>query len=286
MQFGRDPQIEVDVERVVMGDERPRRRAARDCMQRRGLDLEIAARQQKPAQRRDDPAAPAQRLAALWVHDQVEIALAVAQLDIGQAVIFLGQRPQRLRQHCQRDGVDGQLAARRPPDPALDADQIADIQEAQQRQVFGGQKVLVAEDLDLAGGVMQVDEHAAVADRPNPPGDADLFLGLRAGRESGVALLQRGGLVRPREAHRIGIDAHAAQRGEFFQPDPAKRIVLFAFLADRGIQNVVGAHDHSLPRGRACPATHDLNSQCPAVARRGCPGQARARGFLCRCGPV
>ena len=88
------------------------------------------------AHRRDDPAAPAQRLAALRVHDQVEIALAVAQLDIGEAVIFLGQRPQRLGQHGQRRRIDGQLAARGAADQALDADQIADVEQPHQRQAL------------------------------------------------------------------------------------------------------------------------------------------------------
>ena len=99
MQLGRDAQIEVDVERVVVGDEGLGRGAAGDRVQHRRLDFEIAARDEMAAHRGDDPAAPAQGLAAFLVHDQVEIALAVAQLDIGEAVKFLGQRQQRLGQH-------------------------------------------------------------------------------------------------------------------------------------------------------------------------------------------
>ena len=83
MQFRRDPQIEVDVERVVMGDKGLGRSAAGDRVQHRGLDFEIAARDEVAAQRGDDTAAPPQGFAAPRVHDQVEIALPVAQLDIG-----------------------------------------------------------------------------------------------------------------------------------------------------------------------------------------------------------
>ena len=68
-------------------------------VQHRRLDFEKAALGQPAAHRRDDAAAPPQGLAALRVHDQVEIALAIAHLDIGEAVIFLGQRQQRLGQH-------------------------------------------------------------------------------------------------------------------------------------------------------------------------------------------
>ena len=46
MQFRRDAQVEVDVERVVMGDEGLGRGAAGDRVQHRRLDFEIAAREQ------------------------------------------------------------------------------------------------------------------------------------------------------------------------------------------------------------------------------------------------
>ena len=119
MQFGSDPQIEIDVERVVMGNERFCRGAPGYRVQHRRLDFEIAARDEAAAHRSDDPAPPAQRLAALRVHDQVEIALAIAQLDIGQAVVLLWQRPQGLGENRERGRIDGQLAARRPADQTL-----------------------------------------------------------------------------------------------------------------------------------------------------------------------
>ena len=227
VQFRRDAQIEVDVERVVMRDERLCRGAAGDRVQHRRLDFEIAALDQPAAHRRDDAAAPPQSLAALRVHDQVEIALPVAQLDIGQPVILLGKRAQRLGQHRQMLGVDGQLAARRAPHEPLDADQIADIEQLQQRQVVGAQIVLVRENLDFSRGVVQVDEHAAVADRADAARDADALAGLGAGRRVGVAPVEFGGLVLARKADRIRVDAHTAQRFELVEPHPAERVVGF-----------------------------------------------------------
>ena len=51
VQLGRDAQVQLHVERVVMRDERPRRGAARDRMHHRRLDFEVAARDEELADR-------------------------------------------------------------------------------------------------------------------------------------------------------------------------------------------------------------------------------------------
>ena len=56
VQLQRDPQVQVDVQHVVVGDERLRHRAAGDRLQHRGLDLDEAAlvqvRADRPQRRR------------------------------------------------------------------------------------------------------------------------------------------------------------------------------------------------------------------------------------------
>ena len=52
----------------------------------------------------------AEHLAHLRVDDQVDVALAVALLDVGEAVPLLGQRAHRLGQDDDVLGDDGQLA--------------------------------------------------------------------------------------------------------------------------------------------------------------------------------
>ena len=61
VQLEGDPQEEVDVERVVVRDERPGRRAAGDRLHRRRLDLDEPALGQDPAERRDDLRAAQER---------------------------------------------------------------------------------------------------------------------------------------------------------------------------------------------------------------------------------
>ncbi len=86
----------------------------------------------------------------------------------------------------------GQLAARGAAHQTVDADQIADIEQPDDRQPDGIEQVAVAEDLDLARGVVEIDEHAAVADGADPSGDAHPFAGLGAGGERGMTPIERG----------------------------------------------------------------------------------------------
>ena len=89
----------------------------------------------------------------------------------------------------------------------------------------------MAEDLDLAAGVVEIDEHAAVADGADASRDCDLVLGLGARREPGIALLE---LFRHRgdgEAIGIGVDAHRAQRFELLDPREAERVFFVAFVS-------------------------------------------------------
>ena len=113
----------------MVGDERPRQRAAVERLQHRRLDLEEAALvEEARGPRATSRRAQDEQLARLLVGEQVELAVAVARLDVGEAVVLVGRRAQRLRQ--QRPAVDAQrqLAAARAEGRALDADQVAEVE--------------------------------------------------------------------------------------------------------------------------------------------------------------
>ncbi len=75
VELGRDPQVEVAVERVVVGGERPRQRAAVERLEHRRLDLEEALRRRgSGAPPRSTRARVDEQLARLLVGDQVELA--------------------------------------------------------------------------------------------------------------------------------------------------------------------------------------------------------------------
>src|SRR5438874_2577759 len=73
VQLGRDAQVQIRVERVVVRDEGPRGRAARDRMERRRLDLQEAALLEEAADERDHLAAQHEHLAHALRGPQVDV---------------------------------------------------------------------------------------------------------------------------------------------------------------------------------------------------------------------
>ena len=216
IQLRRDPQVEVHVERVVMRDKRPRRRAAGNRLHHRRLDLDEAARVEERADRGDRAGPHLEDAPAFRRHDQVEVALAVARLDVLQSVPLLGQRQMALGQKDQAAGPDGQLAGLRAEQVALDADVVAEIEQLEDLEVQLGQRVLADVDLDPMQAVGQRDEVrlAEAADGNDAAcGDGLDFLGLeRLGRP----LAEPGGdladAVRAVEPARIDVHAQGPQR--------------------------------------------------------------------------
>ena len=94
VQLGRDAQVHVHVERVVMRDERTGNRPAGDHLHHRRLDFHEVERLEEVPQVLHDAIAGAEHLAAFVVDDQVDVALAVTLLDVREAVPLVGQRTQ------------------------------------------------------------------------------------------------------------------------------------------------------------------------------------------------
>ena len=104
VELGRDAQVEVMVEGVVVGDERLGRGAALDGVQQRGLDLHVSLLLEAAAHRGDHLGAGGEHPSGLWVDDKVDVALAIAQLLVGQAMELLGKGAQGLGEQRQTGG--------------------------------------------------------------------------------------------------------------------------------------------------------------------------------------
>ncbi len=181
VELGGDPQVEVAVERVVVGDERPRQGAAVERLQDRGLDLDEAALVEPAAHLADGAGAQGEEAAALLVGDQVELALAVAGLDVLEAVELVGRRAQALGEQAPAVDRQRELAAapgrqRRP----LDADDVAEVEVDQQLVGLLAEQVLAGVQLDLAAAVAEVEEAglAVAAAGDDPARDPVPRLGL------------------------------------------------------------------------------------------------------------
>ena len=129
VELRRDAQVQVDIERVVMRDERPRRGAAVERLHHGRFHFDEAARFELPPQRGDDLRARDEHLAHFGIGDQIEVALAVARLHVFQAVPLLGHGEQRLGEELQLLDVHAELAGARAEQIAFHADDVADIDQ-------------------------------------------------------------------------------------------------------------------------------------------------------------
>ena len=177
VQFRRDAQVHVDVQRVVVGDERPRGRPAGDGVEDRGLHLDVAQAVQHGADGADDAAAADEGLLHLRVDNQVDVSLAVAQVGVLQAVELLRHGEQRLRQQADLPRMDGDFAPARLEHVPLHADDVADIPVIFEVGVARFPDLVDFQiNLDAAGAVVQVHEAglAHVAPAHDAPRDADV----------------------------------------------------------------------------------------------------------------
>ena len=166
MQLGRDAHIHINVERVVVRDERARRRAAGDGAEHGGLDLHKAEAVEIAAQVGHEAAADLEVALALGVHDEIHVALTVAQLHIRHAVELLRQRAQGLTEQCDLLHVDGDLPRLGLERVAAHTDDIADVILAEIGKLLLRDGVLADVELDLPAVVLNVAEdglaHAAL----------------------------------------------------------------------------------------------------------------------------
>src|SRR4030095_8189055 len=109
IQLGRDAQVEIALERLVMRDEGARRRAAGDRVEDRRLDLEEALAVEDPADRLDDRRARLKALPRAFVRPEVDIAAAKTNLGVLQPVPLLRRRRERLREHDERVHEEGAI---------------------------------------------------------------------------------------------------------------------------------------------------------------------------------
>src|SRR5208283_6091976 len=86
VKLGGNPQIEVDVERVVMSNEGPGHGSARQRLHHGRLNFQITFGLQEITDGADQFAAALEDRAGFFIHHQVQVALAIADFHVGEAV--------------------------------------------------------------------------------------------------------------------------------------------------------------------------------------------------------
>ncbi len=221
VKLGRDAQIHLLIERVVVRDERFGRSTSGNGVQHGRLNLHETRCQHFVAQRRDGLAAQREAFARFWCDDEIDITLAVARFHVFEAVKLVGQGAQRLDQQSHLLGPNGQLAGARFEQHAVATDPVAQV------VVFEGGMGLFTSDIVgnvdlnaprtvLQSGKTGLAHHALehhAARHPHPHASRFERVG-RVGLVAPKLRLQAGCLVRGLEIIRKR-RTDLAQRGEF-----------------------------------------------------------------------
>ena len=221
VELGGDPQVEVAVERVVVGDEGPGQGAAVKRLQDRGLDLDEAALVEPAAHLADRAGAEGEDAAALLVGDQVQLTLAVAGLDVLETVELVRRGAQALGEQAPAVDRERELAAaigrQRGP---LDADDVADVEVDQQLVGLRAEQILAGVELDLAAAVAEVEEAglAVAAAGDDPARDPVPRVGLDPGRQALMGGAHLGDVLPLGELVRKRLDPGLSQPLELLAP--------------------------------------------------------------------
>ena len=179
-----DAQVKGLIEGVVVGNEGPGRGAAVERLQHRGFDLQEAEIVQEMADCRDHPGSLLEGPPHLGVRDEIGIALAVADLDVLQALPLLRWGVERLGEWRKAGHPQGYLAGTGAKQTAGGLNEVTEIDEPVELLEGLRADVIDAEiELKLAVAVADVGEHrlAHVAPAGDPAGDGDLGVVFRAG---------------------------------------------------------------------------------------------------------
>ena len=179
-QLGGDAHVHVDVERIVVGDERTGSRAAGDGVEDRSLDFDVTRVIHRLADAGDDLGTLDERVLDVRVDDEVDVALTVPGVRVLQAVELFRQGQQALGKEFGCGSVDGDLAGLGLEDLTGDFEDVADVPRLFEGLVVVDAEVVTGDvDLDVALAVLDLGErrlaHDATGDHAAADGDFLVF---------------------------------------------------------------------------------------------------------------
>ena len=157
-------------------------RAAGNLLHHRRFDFKVTALVKEAAQRLQRLGALDEDFAGVEIGEQVHIALAVAQFDVGQAVKLLRQRQHGLGEEGEALNVDGELAGAGAEQVARGADVVAHVEQFVEREALLADRVQADVNLQPLAALLQGGEAglALGADGHDAPGNSHRYaVGLK-----------------------------------------------------------------------------------------------------------
>ena len=261
----------------MVGREGSREGAPVEGLEHGRLDLEEVVGVQVGADRGDDPGPLAEEAPDGLVGDQVQLAHALAELDVLQAVVLVRRRPERLGEHLEVLHAEGELAPAGAEGEAVDPQQVAEVERREPLKGLLPHEVAARVELDSPGAVLQVQERrsAHVPSGDQAAGDAVGLVALLAVSQAFVTVAHAGDRLdadkRVRELAALGL----AQASRLLAPDRdqlGETALARVLPRRRGILARVRLHPRGmlarvLPRRRGMLARVRLHS-CGMLAPR------------------
>ena len=162
IKFGRDPQIEIEVVGVDMGQEWASIGSALNRLEYGRLDFEETPFMQKCAQLTENIAAQADQIAAVGIDGEVDVAAAYAAVSVGQAAPFIGERMQTFGAHSPRGSVHTRSAGLGMSGRSAEVSQIAEVEASPKLGKYGNTETrALKNDLRVAAPIAQIDKDDA-----------------------------------------------------------------------------------------------------------------------------
>ena len=136
IEFRRNAQVLIDVERVVMRDEGFGVGAARNRVEHRRFDFDEAVLFHEAANGAYGLKARSKALAAFFIDDEVGIALAAAGFDVGEALVLVGKRADGLRHQAKLFDAHRELALVGAEKRAFGGNDVAQVEALEKRVGF------------------------------------------------------------------------------------------------------------------------------------------------------
>ena len=221
IEFRRDAQIQIGVQRVMVRREGTGSRPTGDGVHHRRFDFKKSAVGQIRAKAGDHPAARLKDAVDAGGGHQVNVALPITDFDVRQPVPFFRKRSEPFRQKRQRLHLHGEFIGLRAEHGPVNADPIAEIQDLRKAKGVIAQRVLAKIHLKpmrplLKRGERRFAESAqgnnASRDPARDPPVRQFILRRRA-----VSRHHPRNRLRPLEAGTIRRHAHAPQRLKFLK---------------------------------------------------------------------
>ena len=178
-----NPHVHVEIQRVVVGDKRPCRRAAGDGVQNRRLHLHVTAAIHEVPDMLDELGADLKIPPYLRVDNQIHIPLTVPGFTIRQSMEFFRQRQQGFAQQNHLLRTDAHFPALGTKYRAIDPNKVADVIFFKHIVAFIANLVLPDIKLDASGLILQIAEtdlsHASLAHKPAGHGNGLALHGVK-----------------------------------------------------------------------------------------------------------